>query len=116
MEPGKAPGRSTPPGRSWGLRFPPTGSRRRNCRPNSSRAGRDKVQKGNKLIVINSAPYETRAAAPASGIPVESLPERGDDRNIIGNTYKGRVIRVPPGGPPSFVDIGMEKAGFLYAG
>src|SRR3972149_1837160 len=70
MEPGKAPGRSTPRGRSWGLRFPPTGSRPRSCRPSSSPAGRDKVQKGNKLIVINSAPYESRVATLESGILV----------------------------------------------
>jgi ribonuclease G len=74
------------------------------------------VQKGNKLIVINSAPYETRAATLESGILVEFLLERGEDRNIIGNIYKGRVIRVLPGMQAAFVDIGMEKAGFLYAG
>jgi ribonuclease G len=74
------------------------------------------VQKGNKLIVINSAPYETRVATLESGILVEFLFERGEDRNIIGNIYKGRVIRVLPGMQAAFVDIGMEKAGFLYAG
>ncbi|MGZ8473617.1 MAG: Rne/Rng family ribonuclease [Candidatus Deferrimicrobiaceae bacterium] len=74
------------------------------------------MQKGNKLIVINSAPYETRVATLESGILVEFLLERGDDRNIIGNIYKGRVIRVLPGMQAAFVDIGMEKAGFLYAG
>ncbi len=74
------------------------------------------MQKGNKLIVINSAPYETRVATSESGILVEFLVERSDDRNIIGNIFKGRVIRVLPGMQAAFVDIGMEKAGFLYAG
>jgi len=74
------------------------------------------MQKGNKLIVINSAPYETRVATLESGILVEFLLERGDDRNIIGNIFKGKVIRVLPGMQAAFVDIGMEKAGFLYAG
>jgi ribonuclease G len=74
------------------------------------------VQKGNKLIIINSSPYETRVATLESGILVEFLLERGEDRNIIGNIYKGRVIRVLPGMQAAFVDIGMEKAGFLYAG
>jgi ribonuclease G len=74
------------------------------------------VQKGNRLIVINSAPYESRVATLESGILVEFLLERGDDRNIVGNIYKGRVIRVLPGMQAAFVDIGMEKAGFLYAG
>ncbi len=74
------------------------------------------MQKGNKLIVINAAPYETRVATLESGILVEFLLERGDDRNIIGNIFKGKVIRVLPGMQAAFVDIGMEKAGFLYAG
>jgi ribonuclease G len=74
------------------------------------------MQKGNKLIVINSAPYETRVATLESGILVEFLLERGDDTNIIGNIFKGKVIRVLPGMQAAFVDIGMEKAGFLYAG
>ncbi|HBX42567.1 MAG TPA: Rne/Rng family ribonuclease, partial [Deltaproteobacteria bacterium] len=74
------------------------------------------MQKGNKLIVINSAPYETRVATLESGILAEFLLERGDDRNIIGNIFKGKVIRVLPGMQAAFVDIGMEKAGFLYAG
>ena len=74
------------------------------------------MQKGNKLIVINSAPYETRVASLESGVLVDFLLERGDDRNIIGNIYKGKVIRILPGMQAAFVDIGMEKAGFLYAG
>jgi ribonuclease G len=74
------------------------------------------VEKGNKLIVINSAPYETRVATLESGILVDFLLERGDDRDIIGNIFKGKVIRVLPGMQAAFVDIGIEKAGFLYAG
>lgn len=74
------------------------------------------MEKGNKLIVINSAPYETRVATLESGILVDFLLERGDDRDIIGNIFKGKVIRVLPGMQAAFVDIGMEKAGFLYAG
>ncbi len=74
------------------------------------------MEKGNKVIVINSAPYETRVAILESGILVDFLLERGDDRNIIGNIFKGKVIRVLPGMQAAFVDIGMEKAGFLYAG
>ena len=74
------------------------------------------MQKGNKLIVINSAPYETRVATLESGVLVDFLLERGDDRNIIGNIYKGKVIRILPGMQAAFVDIGMEKSAFLYVG
>ena len=74
------------------------------------------MQKSNKLIVLNASPYETRVATLEAGVLTELLLERGDERNIVGNIYKGKVIRVLPGMQAAFVDIGMEKAGFLYAG
>jgi ribonuclease G len=74
------------------------------------------LQKTNKLIVINSAPYETRVAALEAGVLVDLLVERGEERNLVGNIYKGKVIRVLPGMQAAFVDIGMDKAGFLFAG
>ncbi|MFN2369484.1 MAG: Rne/Rng family ribonuclease, partial [Desulfurivibrionaceae bacterium] len=40
--------------------------------------------------------------------------ERERERGIVGNIYKGKVIRVLPGMQAAFVDIGMEKAAFLY--
>ncbi len=42
--------------------------------------------------------------------------ERAEERNIAGNIYKGRVLRVLPGMQAAFVDIGLEKAAFLYSG
>ncbi|MGE5188798.1 MAG: Rne/Rng family ribonuclease [Gemmatimonadota bacterium] len=74
------------------------------------------MQKATKLIVLNASPYETRVATLESGVLTELLVERRDERNIVGNIYKGKVIRVLPGMQAAFVDIGMEKAGFLYAG
>jgi len=74
------------------------------------------MQKANKLIVINAAPFETRVATLESGSLAELLIERGEDRNSVGNIYNGKVIRVLPGMQAAFVDIGMDKAGFLFAG
>ncbi|MDA8121924.1 MAG: Rne/Rng family ribonuclease [Deltaproteobacteria bacterium] len=74
------------------------------------------MQKSNKLIVINASPYETRVGTLDSGILVEFLLERRGEQNIVGNIYKGKVIRVLPGMQAAFVDIGMDKAGFLFAG
>src|SRR3990172_3736815 len=74
------------------------------------------MQKASKLIVVNAAPYETRVATLESGILVELLIERGEDRNSVGTIYNGKVIRVLPGMQAAFVDIGMDKAGFLFAG
>jgi ribonuclease G len=41
--------------------------------------------------------------------------ERGSqDQGIVGNLYKGRVMRVLPGMQSAFVDIGLERDAFLY--
>jgi len=40
--------------------------------------------------------------------------ERAQQRNIAGNIYKGKVVRVLPGMQAAFVDIGLEKAGFIH--
>jgi ribonuclease G len=40
--------------------------------------------------------------------------ERPDSRSIAGNVYKGAVDNVLPGMEAAFVEIGLEKNGFLY--
>ena len=65
-------------------------------------------------IIINVTPYETRVALLEDGMLAESYIERTKGRNIVGNIYKGKVIRVLPGMQAAFVDIGLEKAAFLY--
>ena len=42
--------------------------------------------------------------------------DRGDNRGHVGNLYLGKVVRVLPGMQAAFVDIGLERAAFLYAG
>jgi ribonuclease G len=68
-----------------------------------------------KDIIINSTPHEVRVAIMEDGEPVELIVERADARRIVGNVYKGKVTSVKPGLQAAFVDIGMEKAGFLHA-
>ena len=41
--------------------------------------------------------------------------ERRGSRSIVGNIYKGRVDNVLPGLEAAFVDIGIDKNGFLHA-
>ena len=65
-------------------------------------------------IVINTNSLETRLALLENGALTEFYIERDRDRGIMGNVYKGRVLKVLPGMQAAFVDIGMEKAGFLY--
>lgn len=67
-------------------------------------------------LLVNVAPFETRIARVEDGLAEELYIERENERGLKGNIYKGRVQRVLPGIQAAFVDIGMEKAGFLYAG
>jgi len=41
--------------------------------------------------------------------------ERKGNRSIVGNVYKGKVDNVLPGLEAAFVDIGLDKNGFLHA-
>jgi ribonuclease G len=65
-------------------------------------------------LVINTMSHETRIALIENGTIAELYIERSRVRGIVGNIYKGRVIRVLPGMQAAFVDVGMEKAAFLY--
>ncbi|MDR2442084.1 MAG: Rne/Rng family ribonuclease [Deltaproteobacteria bacterium] len=66
-------------------------------------------------LLINYRPYETRIALMENGVLVEFQLERGArGAGLLGNIYLGRVVRVLPGLQAAFVDIGMEKAAFLY--
>ncbi len=68
------------------------------------------------VLVINAAGRETRVALVENGHIAEFYLERKKDKGIVGNVYKGRVTRVLPGMQAAFVDIGQDKAGFLYVG
>ncbi len=68
-----------------------------------------------KEIVINSSPHEIRIAMLEDGELVELIVEGADAKRIVGNVYKGKVTSVKPGLQAAFVDIGMERAGFLHA-
>jgi len=67
-------------------------------------------------ILINAEGGETRVAILERGQFSELHIERGDSTSMVGSVLKGRVTRVLPGMQAAFVDIGLEKAAFLYAG
>jgi len=67
-----------------------------------------------KQLIINVTEHETRVAHLEDGNIVELYVDRGDDSNIVGNIYKGRVRRVLPGMQAAFVDIGLNQAAFIY--
>lgn len=66
------------------------------------------------ILVVNATSSETRVALVEDGIISELHIERSRDRGVVGNIYKGRVVRVLPGMQAAFVDIAQEKAGFLH--
>ncbi len=65
-------------------------------------------------IYVNVTDYETRIAVVEDTKLVELLVERPEKERIVGNIYKGKVTAVLPGIQAAFVDIGLEKAGFLH--
>ena len=66
------------------------------------------------FLVVNADGPETRIALVESGQVAELFIERKRDQGIVGSVYKGRVARVLPGMGAAFVDIGIDKAAFLY--
>jgi ribonuclease G len=67
-------------------------------------------------IIINVSAGETRIAIVEQQTFAELHIERDHDRSVSGMVAKGRVTRVLPGMQAAFVDIGLEKAAFLYVG
>jgi ribonuclease G len=67
-------------------------------------------------IIINVSAGETRIAIVEQQSFAELHIERDHDRSVAGMVSKGRVTRVLPGMQAAFVDIGLEKAAFLYVG
>jgi ribonuclease G len=65
-------------------------------------------------ILINVTGGETRVALLEGGQVVEFYVERRRDASLVGNIYKGKVVKILPGMQSAFVDIGFEKAAFLY--
>ncbi len=73
-----------------------------------------------KTILVSADGGETRVAvleAKAKGAKsdvAELYIERRSRRSIVGNIYKGKVDNVLPGMEAAFVDIGLERNGFLH--
>ncbi len=68
-----------------------------------------------KTPASSSSRRRRRPANPAAGYRVAELYlERRGNRSIVGNIYKGRVDNVLAGLEAAFVDIGLDKNGFLH--
>jgi len=67
-----------------------------------------------KEMIISSSAHETRVAILEEDQVAEIFIERERQRGVVGNLYKGRVSKVLPGMQSAFVDLGLERDGFLY--
>jgi len=67
-----------------------------------------------KEMIISSSAHETRVAILEDDQVAEIFIERERSRGVVGNLYKGRVSKVLPGMQSAFVDLGLERDGFLY--
>ncbi|MBL8140221.1 MAG: Rne/Rng family ribonuclease [Acidobacteria bacterium] len=67
-----------------------------------------------KEMIVSSNERETRVAILEDDEVVEIFIEREKQQGVVGNVYKGRVSKVLPGMQSAFVDIGLERDGFLY--
>jgi ribonuclease G len=76
-----------------------------------------------KQLIINQTLNECRAALIENGEILDFLMERSHEHNpeesridfpFVGDIYKGKIVRVLPGMQSAFVDIGYEKAAFLF--
>ncbi|MGL5378149.1 MAG: Rne/Rng family ribonuclease [Cetobacterium sp.] len=65
-------------------------------------------------VIINTNNFKTRAAVLEDGKLMEIHIEREGEGTLNGNIYKGKVANVLPGMESAFVNIGLEKNGFLY--
>jgi ribonuclease G len=67
-------------------------------------------------ILINVRPSETRVAYLENGTLIDLKIERKTSPTLVGSIHRGKVMRVLPGMQAAFVDIGLDRAAFLYVG
>src|SRR5215468_12427394 len=68
-----------------------------------------------KELIISANVHEKKVAILEDGVVTEFYVERRDEnQGVVGNLYKGRVMKVLPGMQSAFVDIGLERDAFLY--
>ena len=68
-----------------------------------------------KQLIVSVNGREKKIAIIEDDKVSEFYIERGEQhQGIVGNIYKGRVMRVLPGMQSAFVDIGLERDAFLY--
>ena len=82
--------------------------------PRRTAPRRAPLPKARRELLVSVDPGEKRVAVIEDGLVAEVYLERPEHRSIAGNIYLGTVDNVLPGMEAAFVEIGLEKNGFLY--
>ncbi len=67
-----------------------------------------------KSILVNLEFHEKKVAIVEDGHLEEFYVERHSDKQLVGSIFKGKVSSIVPGIGAAFIDMGLEKNGFLY--
>src|SRR3990167_1164768 len=67
-----------------------------------------------KEILVNVEFQEKKVAIVEDGHLEEFYVERHSDKQLVGSIFKGKVSSIVPGIGAAFIDLGLEKNGFLY--
>ncbi|MFN3407274.1 MAG: ribonuclease, partial [Caldimicrobium sp.] len=65
-------------------------------------------------LLISYTPFETRVGLIENQCLVEFHVERPIEKSLVGNIYKGKVVKVLPGINSAFLDLGLERTAFLF--
>ena len=82
--------------------------------PRRTAPRRAPLPKAKRELLVSVDPGEKRVAVLEDDVVAEVYLERPEQRSIAGNIYLGTVDNVLPGMEAAFVEIGLEKNGFLY--
>jgi ribonuclease G len=100
------------PERKPGQRQRSSGGRQQQRRRQPAR--RPPLPKAKRELLVSVDVGEQRVAVLEDDRAAEVYLERPERRSIAGNIYKGTVDNVLPGMEAAFIEIGLEKNGFLY--
>src|SRR5947208_6050049 len=86
------------------------------CAPTGrARSNSSERRSMSRELIVSVNGREKKIAIVENERVTEFYIERGEqNQGIVGNIYKGRVMRVLPGMQSAFVDIGLERDAFLY--
>ncbi len=110
----KAPAKETPQGKASAKETPQGERRSRSSTRRRQPARRAPLPAAKRELLVSVDVTEQRVAVLEDGRVAEVYLERPERRSIAGNIYKGVVDNVLPGMEAAFVEIGLEKNGFLF--